>query len=162
MCCPCIIDMHMSQSSQGCGVSRQFSNTIMNQNMCKIFSFISSRKPATRENWDKLMSFPSHFSFFVLVDKSYKKRKYYATVFFYHYFCLACLALQTENIVQKIKQACCKRGEGGRSEGAPRFLDFATCLSGNLFLFLVTSSTKTKNGKWDEKLKSVYFSIFEW
>ena len=49
-----------------------------------------------------LLSFSFHFSFFVLVDKSYEKQKYY--VIFFFKFCLACLALQTENIVQKITQ----------------------------------------------------------
>ena len=54
-----------------------------------------------------LLSFSSHFSFFVLVDKSYEKRKYYIIVclfFITFHFRLACLALQTENIVQKIPQ----------------------------------------------------------
>ena len=48
-----------------------------------------------------LLSFSYHFSFFVLVDKSYEKQKYYVIVF---HFRLACLALQMENIVQKITQ----------------------------------------------------------
>ena len=76
-----------------------------------------------------ILSFSSHFLFSVLGDKSYEKPKYYviACVFFIIiHFCFACLALQTENIGQKITQP--------------------------IFLFLVTSSTKMKNKKWDEML----------
>ena len=55
----------------------------------------------------QILSFSSHFSFFVLVDKNYEKRKYYVIVclfFIIFNFCLVCLALQTENILQKITQ----------------------------------------------------------
>ena len=77
------------------------------------------------KNFVQLLSFSSHFSFWLT---SYKKQKHYEIVclfFIIFHFCLACLALQTENIIQKITQ--------------PIFV-------------LVTSSTKTKNKKWDEKL----------
>ena len=56
----------------------------------------------------KFMSFSSHFLFLVLVYKSYKKQKYYEMVclfFIIFHFHLACLALQTKNIGQKITQA---------------------------------------------------------
>ena len=50
----------------------------------------------------ELLSFSSHCSIFVLIDKSYEKTKILLNIFFH--FHLACLALQTENIVQKITQ----------------------------------------------------------
>ena len=71
----------------------------------------------------ELLSFSSHCSIFVLIDKSYEKTKILLNIFFH--FHLACLALQTENIVQKITQ--------------PIFV------FGNLVIF-------GKNGKWDENL----------
>ena len=52
----------------------------------------------------KHMSFSSHFSFFDFVDESYEKRKYYVIVCYCFIIFHFCLALQTENIVQKITQ----------------------------------------------------------
>ena len=53
------------------------------------------------------MSFSSYFSFFILVDKGYKKQNCYIIfclfVDFFH-FCLACLDLQMKKMVQKILQ----------------------------------------------------------
>ena len=74
------------------------------------------------------MSFSSHFSFFVLVDKSYEKQKYYVIVCFLLFFIFVLPLLP------------CKRKTSYRK-------------SCNLFSFLVTLSTKTKNEKWDEKLR---------
>ena len=60
------------------------------------------------ENNSWYLSYSSHFSFFVLVDKSYGKSKIFHNSFVCFFiifrFHLACLALQTENIVQKITQ----------------------------------------------------------
>ena len=68
-----------------------------------------SRICRVRFPYQNIMSFSSHFLFFVLVDKSYKKQKYYVIVFCfvfnYSSFLYCCLALQTENIVQKITQS---------------------------------------------------------
>ena len=77
------------------------------------------------------MSFSSHFLFFVLVEKSYEKPKYYIIVSFFSiifHFCFACLALQTKNIVPKIPQP--------------------------IFVFGNFVNQK-KNRKWDEKLTNV-------
>jgi len=51
------------------------------------------------------MSFSSHFLFFILVEKSYEKQKYYIIVclFLFIIFHFG-FALQTENIAQKIMQ----------------------------------------------------------
>ena len=72
------------------------------------------------------MTFSSHFLFFVLVDKSYKKWKYYVIV------CLFVLSF----FIFVLPVLPCKQKTSNRK-------------SRNL---LVTSSTKTKNEKWDEKL----------
>ena len=72
----------------------------------------------------QILSFSSHFSFFVLVDKSYEKRKYYVIV------CLFVLLF----FIFVLPVLPCKR----------KTLYRKSC---NLFSFFVTSSTKTKNEK---------------
>ena len=70
-----------------------------------IFEFQNDFQSVLRFLSWRLMSFSSHFLFFVLVDKCYEKQKYYKIDFFLLIFIFVLpYALQTENIVQKITQ----------------------------------------------------------
>ena len=99
-----------------------------NRILCKFSkNFSTAGQPKTSS-----MSFSSHFLFFRFGWQKLRKTEISHNnlflFFIIFHFRLACLALQTKNIVQKSRK---------------------------LFSFLVTLSTKTKNRKWDEKLTNL-------
>ena len=70
-----------------------------------IFEFQNDFQSVLRFLSWRLMSFSSHFLFFVLVDKCYEKQKYYKIDSFLLIFIFVLpYVLQTENIVLKITQ----------------------------------------------------------
>ena len=84
-----------------CAVARVWCVTSQKMDACRHIARVRARTHLRSPPFQNLplwfMSFSSHFHFFVLVDKSYKKWKYYVIVcLLFYYFssssCLSCLA----------------------------------------------------------------------
>ena len=101
-----------------------------------IFEFQNDFQSVLRFLSWRLMSFSSHFLFFVLVDKCYEKQKYYKIDFFYWFSFSSYLTP-------------CKQKTSYRK-------------SRNLFSFLVTSSTNMKNGMKSSLIITKKAKIEQW